>query len=160
MIRPMPNILIVDDEPETCRVMSRLFARRGWSSDYVHAAGDALAAIRSGRPDAVLLDASMPGMGGFDVLAAVRGDPAAAGVAVLFYAAAHDGEAADRAMDAGADDYIPKLTSAGAVADRVGLFMDARAGGSAPPRSAHRAGPPCPDGHRPAGGRARVRPSC
>jgi CheY-like chemotaxis protein len=123
MIRRMPNILIVDDEPETCRVMTRLFARRGWSSACVHGAGEALAAVRSGRPDAVLLDAAMPGMGALDILAAVRGDPAAAGVAVLFYAAAHDGEAADQAMDAGADDYIPKLTSAAAVADRVGLFM-------------------------------------
>src|SRR5204862_49438 len=37
--------------------------------------------------------------------------------------ALHDRATADRAMDAGADDYIPKLTSAREVADRVGLFL-------------------------------------
>jgi two-component system sensor histidine kinase/response regulator len=121
----MSHILIVDDETDTCRVMSRLFARRGWTSDCVNASAEAMAAIRANPPVAVLLDVLMPGMDGFAILAALRADedPAVASVPVLFYSALHDRATADRAMDAGADDYIPKLTSAREVADRVGLFM-------------------------------------
>jgi DNA-binding response OmpR family regulator len=119
----MPQILIVDDEPETCRVMARLFARRGWTSASVHDASDALAALRADRPDALLLDVMMPGMDGFQVLAAIRADPDVAGVPVLIYSARHDQATADRAMAAGADDYIPKLTSAAQVCRRVGLFV-------------------------------------
>jgi CheY-like chemotaxis protein len=119
----MPQILIVDDEPETCRVMSRLFARRGWTSAAVHDGADALAAVRSDRPDAVLLDVMMPGMDGFEVLAAIRADVGVGGVPVLFYSARHDQATVERALAAGADDYITKLTSAAQVCRRVGLFV-------------------------------------
>jgi DNA-binding response OmpR family regulator len=119
----MPKILIVDDEIETCQVMSRLFARRGWSSESVQDPAAALHALRAARPDAVLLDAKMPDLDGFTVLAAIRNDPEVAGVPVLFYSASHDQATAERALAAGADDYIPKLTSARKICERVGLFI-------------------------------------
>jgi CheY-like chemotaxis protein len=120
----MPKILIVDDEVDTCRVMSRLFSRQGWSSDCVNDPVDALPALRAARPDAVLLDVMMPGLDGFAVLAAIRADPEISTVPVLFYSALHDQATLERAFAAGADDYIPKLTSAREIGERVGLFVN------------------------------------
>src|SRR4051794_18116408 len=106
----MGKILIVDDEVDTCRVMRRVFARRGWASDCVHDSAEALGAVRATRPDAVLLDVMMPGRDGFAVLAEIRADPEVSTVPVLFYSALHDQATVNRALDAGADDYITKLS--------------------------------------------------
>jgi DNA-binding response OmpR family regulator len=117
------KILIVDDETDVCAVMRRLFARWGWSADCVHDSSRAHPTVRETRPDAVLLDIMMPGLDGFAVLAAIRADPDVATVPVVFYSALHDEETAERALAAGADDYIPKLTSARQIRERVGLFI-------------------------------------
>jgi DNA-binding response OmpR family regulator len=122
----MAKILIVDDEVDRCRVMSRLFARRGWSSAVVHDPAAAVATLRADGACAVLLDLSLPGMDGLQVLAAIRADPAVANVPVLVYYAPHHQATAVRAIDAGADDYIPKLTSASQICQRVGLFVPDR----------------------------------
>jgi DNA-binding response OmpR family regulator len=119
----MAKILIVDDEVDTCRVMRRVFAKRGWTSDCCHDSADALTAVRATRPDAVLLDVMMPGSDGFAILAAIRGDPDVSTVPVLFYSALHDEATVNRALDAGADDYIPKLSSAQHICGRLSLFM-------------------------------------
>jgi DNA-binding response OmpR family regulator len=119
----MAKILIVDDEVDTCRVMRRVFAKRGWTSDCCHESSGALSAVRASRPDAVLLDVMMPGSDGFAILAAIRADPEVATVPVVFYSALHDQATIDRALDAGADDYIPKLSSARHICGRLSLFV-------------------------------------
>jgi two-component system, sensor histidine kinase and response regulator len=128
------KILIVDDELDTCRVMSRLFARWGWACETVHEPAKAVAAVRANRPDAVLLDVMMPGIDGFQILAAIRADADVASVPVLFYSALHDQKTLERAFAAGADDYIPKLTSAKQIRERVALFVPGEPGSKKAPK--------------------------
>jgi CheY-like chemotaxis protein len=67
----------------------------------------ALEAIRQDVPDLVFLDLHIPGMTGADVLAAVKADPATAGVRVIVVTA--DGEEGrEPAMAMGADEYFTK----------------------------------------------------
>lgn len=132
------KILIVDDDADTCTVMQRLFARWGWSCERCTDARDAYRAVREGRPNAVLLDVTMPEMDGFAVLAKIRSDPAVSTTPVLFHSALSDGATIERALAAGADDYIPKGTSAKRIRERVGLYVhdlgtsDGAGGGAMP----------------------------
>jgi DNA-binding response OmpR family regulator len=90
------RVLIVEDEPNIVESLSFLLRRAGFD---VAAAGDgesALADLRSQPARLVILDLMLPKANGFEVLKAVRNDPALAGVRVLVLTA--KGQASDRRL--------------------------------------------------------------
>jgi two-component system nitrate/nitrite response regulator NarL len=79
-----PSILLVDDHPLTRDGLAALLAGHGF--DVVGQASDGLEAIdlaRALQPDVVLLDLSMPGMGGLDALPRLRNEAPDCEVVVL-----------------------------------------------------------------------------
>jgi DNA-binding NarL/FixJ family response regulator len=79
-----PSILLVDDHPLTRDGLAALLDGHGF--DVVGQASDGLEAIdlaRELQPDVVLLDLSMPGMGGLDALPRLRNEAPACEVVVL-----------------------------------------------------------------------------
>src|SRR6266700_3884669 len=105
-----PRVLVVDDMPETRRLMRRVLERS--SIVVIEAAtGEAgLDAIRSEPPDAVVLDLRLPRMSGFDVARAVRSDPDAsvATTPLLACSASVNAEVRREALDAGCDAFEGK----------------------------------------------------
>ena len=102
-----PIVAVIEDNAD-----NRLLLDAILSDDFVideYAAGaEALAAMPSRVPDVVLLDVSLPGMDGLEVLARMRSDPvlrAVPVVAVTAHAMAGDRE---RYLAAGFDGYVPK----------------------------------------------------
>lgn len=98
--------LLVDDEPLARRNLEFLLRRDPDVESIVEAGSgaEAVAVIRSTRPDLVFLDVQMPECGGFEVLEILKAD----GVPpVIVFVTAHD-EYALRAFDAGALDYLLK----------------------------------------------------
>lgn len=76
-------VLIIDDEPMICELFARALVESGFVPVTAQTAERALALIESGlRPDAVLLDLVMPGMGGLGFLLQLRGDPRLHGIPV------------------------------------------------------------------------------
>jgi len=121
----MAKILIVDDQPEVCEVMQRLFKAMGWQSDCLTDPKTVHGTVRDAKPDVVLLDVMMPELDGFGVLKAIRTDPDVATTPVVMYSAVNDEKTVDRALAAGADDYIVKGTPFKQIRDRVGLYVPA-----------------------------------
>ena len=119
----MAKILIVDDQPEVCDVMQRLFKAMGWSSQCLTNPKSVHDTVRDSRPDVVLLDVMMPELDGFGVLKAIRNDPEIATTPVVMYSAVNDEKTVDRALGEGADDYIVKGTPFRQIRDRVGLYV-------------------------------------
>jgi two-component system KDP operon response regulator KdpE len=77
----------------------------GYEVDDARTGEEALSKVREFRPDLVLLDINMPGMGGLAACRAIRADP---GVAIIMLTV-HNTEAAKvEALDAGADDFVTK----------------------------------------------------
>lgn len=112
------RILIVEDHP-TMREALRLVLERE-DLEIVEASDGtaALASARSSPPDVVLLDLHIPGTPGEDVLAALKSDPATAGVRVIVVTATGE-EGRARAMEAGADAYFTKPFSPTALLQAV-----------------------------------------
>jgi len=99
------RILVVDDEPQIRRIMRTTLTSAGYEVDDAKTSEEALAKVRDYRPDLVLLDINMPGMGGLPACKEIRADP---NVAVVMLTV-HNTEAAKiEALDAGADDFVTK----------------------------------------------------
>ena len=101
------RILIVEDHPTMREAMRLVLEGEGFEIDEASDGAQALSAVHDEPPDLVLLDMSIPGVSGPDVLAAVKNDPATSDVRVIVVTATgEEGRAA--AMAGGADHYFTK----------------------------------------------------
>jgi two-component system, LytTR family, response regulator len=100
------RVLIVDDEPPARSNLRVLLCEDADVASVAEcgAGAEAVAQIRSTRPDLVFLDVQMPECGGFEVLKMLEGEAA---LPVIVFVTAYD-EYALRAFDAGALDYLLK----------------------------------------------------
>lgn len=99
------NILVVDDEPQIRRVLRSTLSTHGYVVTEAKTGEEALELIRKERPDLVLLDVNMPGMGGIDACREIRRGSDAPIIMLTVRNAERDKVAA---LDAGADDYVVK----------------------------------------------------
>jgi two-component system phosphate regulon response regulator PhoB len=114
------RVLVVDDDQRVRTVVSWQLEADGFA---VTEAGDgaaALAQIARDRPDLVVLDLSLPGVGGLDVLRRVRAADGSAPPLPVIVLSGRSGDT-DRiiGLDLGADDYLVKPFSPGELAARV-----------------------------------------
>ena len=78
-----PVVLVVDDDALTRKLAAERLERRGLLVLRAGGGEEALRVARAQPPDLVLLDIQMPGMSGFDVLRALRADPALAAAKIV-----------------------------------------------------------------------------
>jgi two-component system, NarL family, sensor histidine kinase EvgS len=76
-LRRHGDILVCDDDPVSCILMSEMLRLAGYSVTSVHSAEDALARWRVGGVRLLITDLNMPGMGGEALMAHIRADEAA-----------------------------------------------------------------------------------
>ena len=103
---PRMQLLLVEDDPTMQATLHRALTRRGME---VTAVGDGRAALSqwaARQPDAVILDLTLPGLDGLQVLQQARSRGLRTPVLIL----TARGTVGDRVMglNAGADDYLPK----------------------------------------------------
>ncbi|KAA9158759.1 SpoIIE family protein phosphatase [Amycolatopsis acidicola] len=111
-------VLIVDDNADLRRHLDRILSER-WDTCVFGDGESALSGMREHRPDAVVTDLMMPGMDGFELVAAIRADPLLAATPVLMLSARADLESAGEGLAGGADDYLPKPFSSRELLNRV-----------------------------------------
>jgi two-component system response regulator MprA len=100
------KVLVVDDEPALRSALERALRLEGHEVHLAHDGQDALDVVASGRPDAVVLDVSMPGLDGLEVCRRMRSGGDRTPVLMLTARDAIDDRVAG--LDAGADDYLVK----------------------------------------------------
>ncbi|MEX2247264.1 MAG: protein kinase [Dehalococcoidia bacterium] len=98
---------MVDDTPANIRLLEAVLAPRNYTVLPAASGRDALELISRERPDLILLDILMPEMDGYEVCRRLRDDPATRALPVVMITASGDQEKL-RALEAGADDFIPK----------------------------------------------------
>jgi CheY-like chemotaxis protein len=95
------RILVVDDEPDLRFILRRVFEAAGYEVVDAGTGADALLCLAGMPSDLVVTDMMMPVMGGRELIARLRGDPATAHIPIL--AVSGNGDQADAA-----DAVLPK----------------------------------------------------
>jgi two-component system, OmpR family, KDP operon response regulator KdpE len=110
------RILVVDDDPQIRRVMRVTLTGQGYEVDDVKSGEAALEKLRDHRFDLVLLDMSMPGIGGLEACRAIR---AQSEIAIIMLTVRDSESDKVDALDAGADDYVTKPYNAAELMARI-----------------------------------------
>src|SRR5262249_19598910 len=105
-LTPRPKVVIADDDPIIVTVVESTLRNYGMQCRAARNGQDALRAIREEKPHVAVLDINMPGMDGFEVLAAIRGQKIP--TAVVLLSARQQERDILRAFQLGADDYLVK----------------------------------------------------
>ena len=131
------RILVVDDDQRVRTVVSWQLEADGFAVAEAADGAAALAQIERSRPDLVVLDLSLPGVGGLDVLRRVREAAGTAASLPVIVLSGRSGET-DRiiGLDLGADDYLVKPFSPGELAARVRSVLRRVGAGAVPARTA------------------------
>ena len=114
------RILVIDDDVEFCKLVTRYLAQEGFAIESVNAGASGAEQALSGNHALVVLDVMMPGVNGFDVLRRIR---AQSRIPVLMLTA--KGDALDRVLglEMGADDYLPKPFNPQELAARIRAIL-------------------------------------
>jgi len=100
------RILVVDDDLAVCRSIDRALRLEGYEVDTVSSGGEALEAVASNSPDALVLDLQLPDLDGLAVCRRIR--DAGDDTPILMLTARHGIDDRVQGLDAGADDYLVK----------------------------------------------------
>ena len=99
------RILVVDDEAPIRRSLKVNLETRGYTVDTAETGEKATTAFENRRPDLLILDLLMPGMGGIDVVRKLR---AVSTIPIIVLSAIGDEAQKVQALELGADDYMTK----------------------------------------------------
>ena len=106
---PRKKVLVVDDDPEIVTFLATLLELEGIESQVATSAAAALAVLeRAGPPQLVLLDIAMPDRDGLDLCRTLKKDPRTRDVPVFVVSARPGKDVVERALAAGAEEFIRK----------------------------------------------------
>jgi two-component system alkaline phosphatase synthesis response regulator PhoP len=102
------RVLVADDHPPIVRLLERIF--KSDRHEVITAADgeEALRKAREERPALVVLDVMMPRMTGFEVLQALKADPATASILVIMLTGQDQDSDVRHGLQLGADWHVPK----------------------------------------------------
>src|SRR4051812_20066705 len=142
----MPKrILVADDSVTIQKAFAMVFGGRDVTLTAARSADEALNAAKHGRPDLVIADAALGNGNGYDLCAALKGDPSLRTVPVLILASNHVPYDETRGQRAGASGSLIKPFESQSLIDQVGAVLartdGARAAAPAPAPVAAAAAP-------------------
>lgn len=113
------TVLIVEDDPAILEMMVRRLSLRGFAVLTAKDGETAITVALTARPDAILMDAGLPGLSGWEAARAIRADPLGARIPILAVTAHATAADADRARAAGCDAFFPKPVDFAALVQRL-----------------------------------------
>ncbi|MDM8535767.1 response regulator [Desulfobacterales bacterium HSG17] len=106
--QPKPNILVVDDYPESLQLLEQVLEQEGYIVRLIPDSTLVLAAVRANPPDLILLDIMMPEMDGYEVCQQLKAEPKIRDIPVIFISALTESFDKVKGFSAGGVDYIVK----------------------------------------------------
>jgi two-component system chemotaxis sensor kinase CheA len=111
------NVLLIDDAPFFRNMLAPVLKAAGYTVVTAASAEDALALVDGGRSfDVVITDIEMPGMDGFDLALALRGNPRTADMPIIGLSTMVSEAAIERGKRVGLHDYVAKFDRQGLIA--------------------------------------------
>ncbi len=103
--RMKARVLVVDDDPALAEMLGIVLRGEGFEPSFCSDGLRAMGVFRETRPDLVLLDLMLPGLGGIDVCRQIRAE---SGVPIVMLTAKSDTVDVVLGLESGADDYVVK----------------------------------------------------
>jgi len=123
----MALIIVMEDDASTRMLVASVLKKDGHDVLTAENGEQGLQLVRPRRPDLVISDVQMPVMNGFQMLAALRADPANAGIPVILLTSLQERAHMRIGMTTGADDYITKPFRPGELREAVAAQLNKRA---------------------------------
>lgn len=109
MVKRIKNtILVIDDDSELLAALKDLLEAYDYSVVTATDGASGILKLNSVKPNLILLDISMPGMDGMEVLAKLKSNPDTSSIPVVMLTAIADTNTLWKAQEMGAVDYIVK----------------------------------------------------
>jgi two-component system chemotaxis response regulator CheY len=119
--------LVVDDSAAMRRIQRLALETHGWRVEYAATGEAALDKLRAlGGCDLLVTDWHMPGMGGLELVRAIRSDARYAGLRILMVTSEGMLDSIQQAVAAGANDFVMKPFTREALMERINEVMRAR----------------------------------
>jgi DNA-binding NarL/FixJ family response regulator len=116
-------VLVVDDAPDTLGLLCNTLEDAGYTMLMAHDGESALQRLDLVCPDAILLDAMMPGLSGFDICRRIKATPAWHHIPVVFMTGLSEVEHLVQGFDSGGVDYVVKPVRAEEVLARLSTHV-------------------------------------
>ncbi len=102
------QIIVVEDEFDSARMVSKILTYHGIEVFHVHDGNECLDMLESFEPTLIVTDLAMPGLDGWQTLSAIRSNPQTAHIPVVAITAYYSVDVAEEALNAGFDAYYAK----------------------------------------------------
>lgn len=124
---PVPGrILIIDDDPLTLEAFSRYLEHRGFQVQVADNGEDGIKLCREQKPNIILMDASMPGLNGFETCALIKQEANLKDIPIIMVTGLEDEASVNKAFAAGAEEYITKPVNWPVLEQRLRLLLQHR----------------------------------
>jgi len=119
----MPNILIIDDDPEIRALLKDALTKGGHEADLAESGRAGLDAVNRRVPDLIILDLTMPIMDGYEFLDHLGGLDLVPRVPVIILTALDQGDQIVEGLRRGANDYVTKPFNLGELTARINVQL-------------------------------------
>ena len=116
-------VLVVDDSPETLRLLTDALEEAGMTVLVAREGAHALSIVEKVVPDVILMDALMPGTDGFTTCRRLKQNRALAHVPIIFMTGLSDTENIIKGLEAGGVDYITKPIAPSEMLARIRVHL-------------------------------------
>ncbi len=125
-ISPANRILIADDNQQNRELVEAYLSDEDYVVEMAEDGRITLEKVEQFQPDLILLDIMMPKMSGFEVCQQLKNNPATQDIPVLMVTALRENTDIEKAVDAGADDFLSKPVNRIELKTRVRSLLKVR----------------------------------
>src|SRR5271167_730615 len=118
------QIMVVDDDLDTVTILARYLQREGFATIEALSGPQCLKLLAEHHVDVILLDLMMPEMDGFEVVRALKNNPATAEIPIIMVTARDDIESRAEGIRVGVSDFLAKPVFRKQLANRIKAQLD------------------------------------
>jgi DNA-binding response OmpR family regulator len=119
-----PEIMVVDDDPDTSSVLVRYIHREGFITIEATSGAECLRLVKDHSPDVIVLDLMMPEMDGFAVCRVLRADPDNAEIPIILLTARDDVDTRAEGIEIGVSEFVAKPVVRSELMERIRAQLD------------------------------------